>query len=116
MITADRKHWKGQLAFAHQLLIVDRVLGKRRKLSAERIVNGARLSVQSGVMVAGLVVDAGWGCGQLILRTLLLCSSLAEATVLTGRWRIPLCVSGGLSSGDSRSPKDCHANPIASDL
>jgi hypothetical protein len=40
MVATDGKHWKRQLAFAHQRLIVDRVLGKRRKLSAESIVNG----------------------------------------------------------------------------
>ena len=35
MIATDGKHRKRQLAFAHQRLIVDGVLGKRRKLSAE---------------------------------------------------------------------------------
>jgi hypothetical protein len=41
MIATDREHGKRQLAFRPQLLIVDRVLRKHRKLSAERIVNGA---------------------------------------------------------------------------
>ena len=41
MIAADGKNGKRQLAPRHQLLIVDRVLLKRRKLPAERIVNGA---------------------------------------------------------------------------
>ena len=42
MIATDRKDWKCQLPFAHQFLIIDRVLGKSRILSAERIVNDAR--------------------------------------------------------------------------
>jgi hypothetical protein len=41
MVTADRKYGKRQLALCHQPLIVDRILRKRRKLSTERIVNGA---------------------------------------------------------------------------
>jgi hypothetical protein len=45
MIAADRKHVKRQLALRRQLLIIDRVLRKRCKLTAERVVNGARPSV-----------------------------------------------------------------------
>ena len=42
VIAADGKHRKHQLAVRHQFLIVDRVLGKRRKLSAEGIMDPRR--------------------------------------------------------------------------
>jgi len=45
MISADRKYRNSQLALRDQLLIVDRVLRKGRKLSAECIVNSAGSSV-----------------------------------------------------------------------
>jgi hypothetical protein len=45
MIPADRKYGKRQLALRHQLLIVDCILRKRRKLAAECIVNRARPGV-----------------------------------------------------------------------
>src|SRR5262249_11878973 len=70
MIATDREHGKSQLALRHQLLIVDCVLRESGKLPAERIVNGAGASVQRGIVVAGLLVNAGGGCGQLIIKAI----------------------------------------------
>jgi hypothetical protein len=62
MIGADRQHWNLQLTFGQEFLIVDGVLREGGELSAECMVDGARVGIQRGIVVACLLIDAGWIC------------------------------------------------------
>src|SRR5258708_35125624 len=67
MIAADCQHWNLQLALGEQLLIVDGILRKGCDLSTECVVDGAWSSIERGIMIARLFIDAGRICRKFVV-------------------------------------------------